>query len=94
MAVKEIETLRKEFGGLEGALQAQERLNRDIAYLLANLDEWRTKYPNRWVAVYDGELVVLADSSESLLEQMKEKGIPVRKAVIDFVTEKRANFIL
>lgn len=94
MAVKEIQKLRKEFGGLKGALKAQERLNNDIAFLLANLDEWRTKYPNRWVAVYEDELVAVADTSERLLEEIERKGVPVRKAVVDFITEKRANFIL
>ncbi|MGB6895003.1 MAG: DUF5678 domain-containing protein [Dehalococcoidia bacterium] len=94
MAVKEMQRLRKEFGGLKGALKAQERLNDDIAFLLANLDGWRAKYPNRWVAVYEGELVAVADTVERLLEDIERKGLPVRKAVIDFIAEKRANFIL
>lgn len=84
----------KRIGTPETLLKRQERLNNDVRFLLDHMESWRQSHPNRWVAVYNGELVAVEDTQERLFRVLAEKHVPLAQAVIDFVTEERVSYLL
>ena len=52
------------------------------------------KYPNKWIAMHDGEIGAIADSLEDLLKEMDRLGIPRKGAVIEFMDTERGTMIL
>jgi hypothetical protein len=71
-----------------------QRLTSDIRFLLKNVDRWRAEYPNRWIAVYNGELVAVADTQERILTAISDKGLPLPEVIIDFLGEQQYAYIL
>ena len=52
------------------------------------------KYPNKWIAMCNGEIGAIADSLEDLLKEMDRLGIPRKGAVIEFMDTERRTMIL
>lgn len=94
MATKVIERLQKQLGPPEQSRKDQQRFESDLNYLLSRRDEWRDKYPNRWIAIYQEKLVAVADTGERLLGELRRQGLPVERVIIDFVTEEQAALVL
>jgi hypothetical protein len=94
MATEAVERLRRRLGDPQEARRKLERLDHDLRYLLQHVEEWRQRYPNRWMAVYGGRLAAGADPQEDLLTALGEKGVPLEEAVVFFPSEQRAALIL
>jgi hypothetical protein len=71
-----------------------ERGERDLRFALAHLEEWRTEYPNHWIAVFDEKLVAAESSSERLLQKLREQNVPPGEAYVKFLPERRLDFAL
>ena len=71
-----------------------ERFNRDAAFYEAHREELLQQYPERWVAVYNQEIVVTAKDLEQLVVQLQRKGIPRGRAFVEYVTAKEELLIL
>jgi hypothetical protein len=52
-----------------------------------------SKYENKWIGVYDGEIVE-EDSLLALTEKIKERGIPLNQTMIRRIERERKTFIL
>jgi hypothetical protein len=89
-----LERFQDKLGDPKQALKHKARQDRDIRYLLSHMDGWRSEHPNRWIAVYNENLVAVADSQARLLRQLATKRISLREALIDFVTEQPMAFVL
>lgn len=94
MATEVIDRLRKRLGTPEQARKDQERFDRDLSYLLSRRDEWRKKYPNRWIAIYREEVVAAEDTGERLLAELRRRRVPLEQVIIDFVTEDEVALVL
>ncbi len=94
MAAELVRQLRERLGDPEEALRKQQRLNEDARLFFAKVDEWRRQHPNRWVAVYGGELVAVADTREAVLAAVAEKGLPIEEVLVGFVSEEPSVFVL
>ena len=71
---------------------------RDFANRVKVLEDKRpeltAQYPNKWIAMYNGNIVVVADSLEDVLKDMDEQAIPRKDAVIEFLDTERRNMVL
>lgn len=94
MALDLAERFRQRLGDPKEAFEQQRRLERDLHFLLSNLDKWRETHPNRWIAVYNGKLVAVADTRDRLLKELEAAGVPLRHALIDFVGEQKVALVL
>jgi hypothetical protein len=84
LGLKEAEVLKK--------LEAK-RANRD--YISANKKALRAKYPDMYVAVYDGEVVAAATSLDRVVRKLKGMvGEDISTAEIELITSREIAWIL
>ena len=90
------------------AVQAQEFLNENAASIgkaialfqeSAALFSSRTprmidEYENKWVAAHDGEIVAVAESMDTLLAIMSERGIPANESMVRHIDRELKTLIL
>lgn len=89
-----LERFEEKLGDWREALAHQDLVYADLRFLLDHLPEWREEHPNRWVAVYREELIVVEDTHERLIKEIKEKGIPLADVTLDFISEEKVAYIL
>jgi hypothetical protein len=51
-------------------------------------------YENKWVGVYKGSIVAVADSLEEITRQVAQKNIPAAETVVRFVDREEKTLIL
>ena len=71
-----------------------QRFKKDTAYYEEHREELLKKYPDRWVAIYDEQLVGAAKVLNRLIAQLQKKGVPRGRAFVEYVTEKEDLLIL
>ena len=89
-----LDRFEERLGDPKEARRHQRRLDRDIKFLLSHMDEWRKKYPNRWVAVHKSKLIAVEDTQEKLLKAIAKGKRPLPEVLIDFIGEQRVAFAL
>ena len=47
----------------------------DVLFLKAHRDEFLKQYPDKWIAIWDKEVVAVADSRPGLTSQLRAKGL-------------------
>lgn len=78
-------------------MQAQRELDRyrdDALYLEENRAELLRRYPERWIAIYNRQVVGAAKDPGRLIRQLDRKGIPPGDVVREYLTEKEDVLIL
>lgn len=71
-----------------------ERFDRDAAFYEAHREELLQQYPERWVAIYNQEIVGAAEDLKQLIAQLERKGIPRGRAFVEYVTSNEELLIL
>ena len=51
-------------------------------------------YPNQWVAVYDGKVTAHGKTLDSVLEEMRRKGIPQGRTIVRYIDRNERTLIL
>ncbi len=74
--------------------QELERFTADAQYFDRHRQELLAQYPERWVAVYQQEVVGAARDLKRLIAQLERKGIPPAQAYRAFLTEREETLIL
>ena len=69
------------------AQQELARFQRDTDYFLAHHDELLREYPDHWVAIYEGRVIVAAEF-DALLARLSEAGVPAGRAYIQPLKQK------
>jgi hypothetical protein len=62
------------------------RFHRDVAYYEAHHDELMARYPEKWIAIYDEAVVDAAPDIESLLDTLRQRGVPPEQALVKHLT--------
>ncbi len=71
-----------------------ERFTSDAQYFDQHRQELMRQYPDRWVAIYDQEVVGAARDLKRLIAQLERKGIPRGRAFVDHASEREDLLIL
>ncbi|HEY7062673.1 MAG TPA: DUF5678 domain-containing protein [Chloroflexota bacterium] len=74
--------------------QELERHRRDAEYFQQHRQELLERYPDRWVAVYNQQVVGAAKHHKRLLRQLERKGIPAGFVLCDYLTDNADELIL
>jgi hypothetical protein len=74
--------------------QELERHRQDAEYFQAHRAELLARYPERWVAIYDQQVVGAAKDHKRLVRQLARKGIPANHAFLEYLTDKEELLIL
>ncbi len=71
-----------------------ERFRDDAIYLDEHREELMKKYPERWVAVYNKQVVADAKDHKKLIEKLKDKGISPGRVYRAYLSSKEELLIL
>lgn len=71
-----------------------ERFKRDTAYYEALRPHLLEEYPEQWIAIFQEQVVGVAPDVEQLLTDLKARGIPVGRALVEHVTRHDELLIL
>ena len=71
-----------------------QQFSKDAKLLSSQYTHLRKKYPNRWVAVFGGEVRADAESLDHLLARMDALQIPRGKAVVRHMSQTTRRMIL
>lgn len=74
--------------------QELERHRRDAEYFQQHRAELLARYPERWVAIYDQQVVGAAKDHRRLVRQLERKSIPPGRVFRHYVTDKEELLIL
>lgn len=78
-------------------MQVQEQIEHyraDALYFEAHRAELLRQYPDRWIAVYDQQVVGTAKNLDRLVRLLQDKGIAPSHAFREYLTEKEDILIL
>jgi hypothetical protein len=89
-----LEGLARNMGNPQEALETKQRMDANVRFALDHLEEWRQHHPNKWIAVYDAQVVASESSKTGLLKTLHKKKLPLREVYVDFVSEEKAALIL
>lgn len=71
-----------------------ERFTQDMLYVDQHRRELLERYPERWVAVYNQQVVGVAKDPKRLVRQLERKGIPSGQVFREYLTEQEDVLIL
>lgn len=74
--------------------QELERFHADAEYFDRHRQELLHRYPERWVAVYNQEVVASAKDIKRLVRQLERKGIQPGRTYREYLTAKEELLIL
>lgn len=71
-----------------------QRFQRDIDYYRTHQEELLQQYPDQWVAIFNEQVVGAATDLDQLLGEIKGKGVPIGRSLVEYVTTKAEILIL
>ena len=90
----ELRRVIEQMGGAQEVQAGLRAFSISVRALDAIRPQLTKQYPNKWVAMYNEEIAVTADSLERLVEEMDRRGIPRRDAVVEFLDTEERTMIL
>ncbi len=94
IAKPDLRRVVQQMGGAQEVHIGLREFSSRVRALDAIRPELTERYPNKWVVMHKEEIAVIADSLESLLEEMDRRGIPRKGAVIEFMDTEHRTMIL
>ena len=67
---------------------------KDVDFLNAHRSDWVSEHPDKWVAVFEEQIVGLADTFEGVIQAAEAKGAPRARVVIEFLAKDPMAMIL
>lgn len=86
--------LVREVGSPEDIYQSLRIFRRDVNLLANQRRELTKKYPNKWIAFHDREVVFVSDTLNSLLHAVDKGGLPRDKVVTQFLGTQKITMVL
>ena len=71
-----------------------QKFAKDGQFFDAHYEELLEKYPEQWVAVFDEQVVGAGFDFDQLLDDLKARGLPLGRTVIEKVTAENEVWIL
>jgi hypothetical protein len=93
MAQSILEEVRRKMSDPE-FMEELRRFGRNCDYGWAHLEEWRLKYPDSWVGVFNEELVAVDENPDRLIATLEARSIPLREAFVQFIPKEKADLVL
>jgi hypothetical protein len=87
-------------GALDGKLAGVnlddrlKRLDADIRYFEAHREGWCREHPDKWIAVFEEQLISVAESESEIWADLQAKGIPLGQTIIDLLKPRPIGYLL
>lgn len=72
-------------GGPEQLAADLKRFGEDSDYIYDHLEEWRELYPDKLVAVFNLQVVAVADTADEMREVLRRDNVPFGRSAIKFI---------
>jgi len=92
-----VSKMPEEINNLSVSPSVKEGLNRfreDSQFLDHNHEKFVKKYPDQWVAAYNKKIVGVNSDFETLLDELRQKGISPGETAIELMTTEKVTWIL
>lgn len=86
--------LISDVGSSEEIYQGLVRFRKDVNLLARQRHELTKRYPNKWVAFYEGKVVSIEKTLAGLLRIVDKEGLPHDKVVTQFLSTQKRTMIL
>ena len=67
---------------------------KDVDFLNAHWSDWVTKHPDKWVAVFEEEIVGLANTFDEVIRAAEARGAPKGRIIVEFLATDPITMIL
>ena len=71
-----------------------EQFEEDTRFLDDNREGWRLEHPDKWVVVFQRQLVGTGDTALKALNKAKGAGVPVHRVAIEYLASEPTKLIL
>ena len=90
----DFQAMIKQMGGTQAISRGIQDFTERVRHFDGRRAELTKEYPNKWVAMYEKEIVASSNSLEGLLTELDSCGVSKREAIIDFLNTEPQIFIL
>ena len=80
-----VEQIIAEYGSLKAFEEAEAKWDELVSRFFAQGEALRKLYPDKFAAMGPGDVLIIADTLEELLQRIDEQGIPRKEVVTDFL---------
>lgn len=80
-----VEAMIERAGGREAYARDRAQYRELFRRMMREAETLRQKYPDHFVAMAPGDVLVAADSLDEIIRCLREKGVPRGKAIIEFL---------
>ncbi len=80
-----VELLIAEYGSLKAFAEKQAARSELVKRFFGQGEALRKLYPDKFAAMGPGDVLIIADTLEELLQRIDEQGIPRKEVVTDFL---------
>ena len=87
-------TLIEQLGGAKQIRRELAAYSHRVARMEERRDQLTREHPDKWVAIADDKIVVVAGSLQEVLEELDRHGIRRADAVVEFMNTQPRNLIL
>jgi hypothetical protein len=70
------------------------QFRKDVNLLAKQRAKLTTQYPNKWIAFYEGKVLLIENSLDQLLTEIDRREIPRDKVITQFLSNKKRVMIL
>ena len=74
--------------------QAWRDFSANTACLEKDSADIHTRYLNKWIGIYKGQIEAVADTFDGAIELLSRKNIPTAEALVRFIGQKEMTLIL
>lgn len=70
------------------------RQDDDFEWILTNLTNLKEKFPDQYVAVRGGKVIVSGKEFSDLVEKLKKENVAISDVTVEYITAKPMKFLL
>ena len=80
-----VEALIEQAGGYEAYAKEQAEDQELFRRMMREAETLRQQYPDKFVAMAPGDVLVVGDSLDEVIRGLRENGVPSGKAIVEFL---------
>ena len=80
-----VEAMIEQAGGREAYAKERAQYRELFRRMMREAEMLRQQYPDKFVAIAPGDVLVVGDTLEEIIRGLREKGVPRGKAIIEFL---------
>ena len=89
-----VEQLIAEYGSLKAFEEKQAERDQLVSRFFGQIETLAQQYPDKFVAMGPGGVLVVGDSAEEIIRRLDEKGVPRGAAIVQFLDVESPPLVL